>query len=70
VSQAAIVKGGAGLATAAPEPMVADATGSPVGHLSRIRLRYLEPGEYELRITATDRNASANVSRAVAFTVD
>ena len=70
VSQAAVVKGGAALATAAPEPMVADATGSPVGHLSRIRLRHLEPGEYELRITVTDRNASANVSRAVAFTLD
>ena len=64
------MKGGAALATAAPEPMVADATGSPVGHLSRIRLPHLEPGEYELRITVTDRNASANVSRAVAFTVD
>ena len=70
VSQAAVVKGGAALATAAPEPMVPDATGSPVGHLSRIRLARLEPGEYELRITVTDRNASATVSRAVAFTVD
>jgi VWFA-related protein len=70
VSQAAILKGGAALATAAPEPMVADATGSPVGHLSRIRLPHLEPGEYELRITVTDRIASATVSHAVPFTVD
>ena len=50
--------------------MVADATGSPVSHLSRIRLPHLEPGEYELRITVTDRVASVTVSRAVAFTVD
>ena len=70
VSQAAVVKGGAVLATAAPEPMVADVTRSPVGHLSRIRLQRLEPGEYELRITVTDRNASATVARAVAFTVE
>ena len=70
VSQAAVVKGGAVLATAAPEPMLADATGSPVGHLSRIRLHGLEAGEYELRITVTDRNASATVARAVAFTVE
>ena len=70
VSQAAVVKGGAVLATAAPEPMVADAAGSPVGHLSRIRLQRLEPGDYELRITVTDRNASATVARAVAFTVE
>ena len=70
VSQAAVVKGGAVLATAAPEPMVADVTRSPVGHLSRIRLQPLDPGEYELRITVTDRNASATVARAVAFTVE
>jgi VWFA-related protein len=70
VSQAAVFKGGAVLATAAPEPMVADATESPVGHLSRIRLQRFGPGEYELRITVTDRNASATVARAVAFTVE
>jgi hypothetical protein len=50
--------------------MVADATESPVGHLSRIRLQRFGPGEYELRITVTDRNASATVARAVAFTVE
>ena len=70
VSQAAVVKGGAVVATAVPEPMLADAPGSPVGHLSRIRLHRLEAGEYELRITVTDRNAGATVARAVAFTVE
>ena len=70
VAQAAVVKGNTVLATAAPEPMEADATASHVGHLSRIRLQRLEPGEYELRITVSDRNASATVARAVAFRVE
>lgn len=70
VSQAAVVKNGRALATAAPEAMVPETPGTPVAHLSRIRLQPLEPGEYELRITVTDRNASATVSRSVAFTVD
>jgi hypothetical protein len=70
VSQAAVVKSGAALATAAPQPMVADTTGSPVGHLSRIGLRRFDAGEYELCITVTDRNARATVSRTVTFTVN
>jgi VWFA-related protein len=70
VSQAAVVRDGAAIATAAPEPMLADATGSPVGHLARFRLRRFDPGDYELRITVTDRNANATVTGAVGFMVE
>jgi hypothetical protein len=42
----------------------------PVPHISRIRLQRFEPGAYVLRVIVTDRNASAMVARAVAFTVD
>ena len=37
----------------------------PVPHVSRIRLQRFEPGDYELRVTVTDRNASAMVARTV-----
>jgi hypothetical protein len=50
--------------------MVGGAPGEPVPHISRIRLQRFEPGDYELRITVTDRNASAMATRAVAFTVE
>jgi hypothetical protein len=70
VSQAEVRRGDALLGTAAPEPMVGGAPGEPVPHISRIRLQRFEPGDYELRITVTDRNASAMATRAVAFTVE
>jgi VWFA-related protein len=69
VCQAAVAKGGAVLATAAPEPMDGAATG-PVAHVSRIGLQPFEPGDYELRITVTDRNASATATRVVPFTIE
>jgi hypothetical protein len=71
VSQAEVLRGGAVLATAAPEPVV---TGGgdrpPVPHVSRIGLGSLEPGEYELQVTVTDRNANEAATRQVEFTVD
>jgi hypothetical protein len=70
VCQAAVLRGGAVLATAAPEPMEAGEPGGPVAHLSRIGLRPFEPGEYELRVTVTDRNAGAVATRVVPFTVE
>ena len=69
-SQAAVLKGGAVLATAAPEPMVPGDASGPIAHVSRIGLRPFEPGDYELRVTVTDRNASATATRSVAFTVE
>jgi len=70
VSQAEVSRNGAVLATAAPEPMAPEGPGTPVPHLSRIRLQRFEPGDYELRITVTDRNANAMATRSVAFTVE
>jgi hypothetical protein len=70
VAQAEVLRGGARLAAAAPEPM---APGEPQGvipHLSRIKLQQFAPGDYELRVTVTDRNASAMAARSVAFTIE
>jgi VWFA-related protein len=68
VSQAEILRGGVVLGTAAPEPM--EQGQGPVPHVSRIKLQRFEPGDYELRVTITDRNATSMVSRSVAFTVE
>ena len=71
VSQAEILQGGVVLGTAAPEPMVAGGVEEPpVPHVSRIGLRSFEPGEYELQVTVTDRNANAVATRRVGFTID
>ncbi|HXK11457.1 MAG TPA: hypothetical protein VMT70_17565, partial [Vicinamibacteria bacterium] len=71
VSQAEILQGGVVLGTAAPEPMVAGGVEEPpVPHVSRIGLRSFEPGEYELQVTVTDRNANAIATRRVGFTID
>jgi VWFA-related protein len=71
VSQAEILRGGQSLGTAAPEPIEpAAAPGAPLPHTTRIRLQRFEPGDYELRLTVTDRNASAMATRRVAFTID
>jgi VWFA-related protein len=69
VSQAEVLRGGAVLATAAPEPVVTG-DGPPVPHVSRIGLGSLEPGEYELQVTVTDRNSHEAAKRQVEFTVD
>jgi VWFA-related protein len=71
VSQAEVLKGGVVLGTAAPEPMaVADSLAPPVPHASRIKLRRFEPGEYELRVTVTDRNANESATGQLSFTID
>ena len=58
------------LGTAAPEPMVPDEAQGSVPHTSRIRLQRFEPGDYQLRVTVTDRNASSMATRLVEFTVE
>jgi hypothetical protein len=71
VSQAEILRGGVTLGTAAPEPIaLGDAQGPPLPHTTRIKLQRFEPGEYELRLTVTDRNAGSLASRRVAFSID
>jgi hypothetical protein len=71
VSQAEILRGGVSLGTAAPEPIEPGAApGAPLPHTTRIRLQRFEPGDYELRLTVTDRNASSMATRRVAFTID
>jgi len=69
VSQAEVLRTGSLLGEAAPEPMEGEPRG-PVLHLSRIRLQRFEPGDYELRVTVTDRNAKTMAARSVAFTVE
>jgi len=41
-----------------------------VPHTTRIKLQRFDPGDYELRVTVTDRNASSMVARQVGFTID
>jgi VWFA-related protein len=70
VAQAEVRRGDLALAAAAPEPMEQGQSLGPVLHTSRIKLQQFEPGDYELRVTVTDRNAGAMASRAVKFTVE
>jgi hypothetical protein len=72
VAQAEVRRGGAVvLGSGSPERMVVgEAEGPPVPHVSRIPLQSLGPGEYELRVTVTDRNAEEVATRRVGFTID
>jgi VWFA-related protein len=71
VSQAEILHDGKLLGRAAPEPMASsDPAGPPVAHTTRIKLDRFDPGDYELRVTVTDRIANAMVTRRVGFTID
>ena len=70
VSQAEVLRGGVVLGTTAPEPMSEGETRGTVPHLSRIGLQRFEPGDYELRVTVTDRNARALATRAASFTIE
>jgi VWFA-related protein len=70
VWQAKILRGGVVVETGAPEPMVVgEPQGPPVPHTSRMELDSLEPGEYELEVTVTDRNADEVATRRVGFTI-
>lgn len=71
VSQAEVLRGGVPLGSAAPEPMVPSGPRTPaVPHTSGIKLRSFEAGDYELRVTVSDRNANAVASRRIGFTVE
>jgi VWFA-related protein len=71
VSQAEILHDGKLLGRAAPEEMTPPEPGGPsVPHTTRIKLERFEPGDYELRLTVTDRVANAMVTRRVGFTID
>jgi len=71
VWQAEVLRGGALLGTAAPEAMdQGEPQAPPVPHTSGMTLRSFEPGDYELRVTVTDRNANETATRRVGFTVD
>jgi VWFA-related protein len=71
VSQAEILRGGVLQGMGAEEPMdQGEPQGPPVPHTSRIGLQSLKPGDYELRVTVTDRNANDVATRRVSFTVD
>jgi hypothetical protein len=70
VAQAEVLRGGAVLGTAAPEPLEPTENRDPIAHTSRIKLQRFDPGDYELRVTVTDRNASAIATRSVAFTIE
>jgi VWFA-related protein len=69
IVQAEVLRAGSLLGTAAPEPMEGGSRGA-VPHLSRIRLQQFEPGDYELRVTVTDRIANVMAARSVPFTVE
>jgi len=71
VSQAEVLRGGVTLGTAAPEPIEQGVPqGPPLPHTTRIKLQRFEPGDYELRLTVTDRNANAMMARRVTFSID
>lgn len=71
VAQAEILVAGTVLATGAPETMVvAEPQAPPQPHTSRIRIQPFDPGQYELRVTVTDRNANETATRSVAFTIE
>ena len=70
MSESEVLRDGVVIAAAAPQPMSEGDPRGTVPHTSRIVLERFDPGDYELRVTVTDRIANTMVSRAVAFTVE
>lgn len=71
VTQAEIWRGGVLLASSAPEPTPqGDRDEPPVPHTRSINLAPFGPGDYEVRIVVTDRNATEMTSRRVGFTIE
>jgi len=71
VSHVEILRGDVVLRTSPPEPVaVGGPQQPPVPHISSVKLSSFEPGEYELRVTVTDRNADEVATRQVGFTID
>ena len=71
MTQAEIWRAGLLLAASAPEPMEqADRGAPPALHTQSIKLEPFAPGDYEVRMVVTDRNANEMTSRRAAFTVE
>ena len=71
VTQSEIWRGGVLLASSAPEAMDLGGRGGPlVPHTRSIKLEPFGPGDYEVRIVVTDRNANEMASRRVGFTIE
>jgi hypothetical protein len=71
VTQAEIWRAGVRLASTAEEAMAPGDRGSPpIPHTRSIKLEPFGPGEYEVRIVITDRNANAMASRRVSFAIE
>jgi VWFA-related protein len=70
VSQSEVLKDGVVMAVAAPQPMSEGEPRGTVPHTAQIGLGQFEPGDYELRVTVTDRNGNATSARSVPFTVE
>jgi hypothetical protein len=70
-TQAEIWRGDALLGASAPESMVAGGRDQPpVPHTRSIKLTPFAPGDYEVRVVVTDRNANAMASRRVGFAIE
>jgi hypothetical protein len=71
VTQAEIWREGVRLAATAEEAMdPGDRGAPPIPHTRSIKLAPFGPGEYEIRLVVTDRNANAMASRRVSFTIE
>ena len=71
VTQAEVWRGGALLASSAPESTAqGESGGPPVLHTRSVNLEPFGPGDYEVRIVVTDRNANEMTSRRVTFTIE
>jgi len=71
LAQAEIWRRGTLLASTAPEAVEkSDDEGSRVAHTRSIKLQRFEPGDYEVRVVITDRNANEMTSRRAGFAID
>jgi hypothetical protein len=70
-TQAEIWRGGVLLASSAPQAMEQGDRGAPPAlHTQSIKLEPFAPGDYEVRMVVTDRNANVTTSQRVGFSID
>ena len=70
VVESALLSGSTVLTRSAPAPVAADGPGGLPMASGRLRLDPLAPGDYELRLTVSDRAAGATGTRSLRFTVE
>jgi VWFA-related protein len=71
LAQAEVWRKGALLASSPPEPIVpGEQEKARVEHTRSIKLRAFEPGDYEVRLVITDKNAQQVASRRADFTIE